>query len=129
MDQLNLDTTMSTAGSGVDKVGIAVGSRAHLEAEAIAKRHWVRNFLMRGFHLLVMIVAGGKIRDTQCGFKVSRQLPCEDLDTSKRNLHQEMQLQQLHRDLLWMDIGALPGLMALFGGGDVQICYKEHCCQ
>jgi hypothetical protein len=26
----------------------------------------------QGFHLLVMLVAGGKIRDTQCGFKVGQ---------------------------------------------------------
>ena len=49
---------------------MAVGSRAHLESEAIAQRHWVRNLLMRGFHLLVVMVAGSRVRDTQCGFKV-----------------------------------------------------------
>lgn len=49
---------------------MVVGSRAHLEEAAIAKRHWFRNFLMRGFHLLVLLVAGGAVRDTQCGFKV-----------------------------------------------------------
>lgn len=52
-------------------LGMAVGSRSHLENEALAKRSWYRNFLMRGFHLLVLSVAGGAIRDTQCGFKVS----------------------------------------------------------
>lgn len=61
-------------------VAMAVGSRAHLEADALARRHWFRNFLMRGFHLLVMFVAGGAVRDTQCGFKVclllhARRLP------------------------------------------------------
>ena len=29
-----------------------------------------RNLLMRGFHLLVMMVIGDKVKDTQCGFKV-----------------------------------------------------------
>ena len=58
------------AGSGSEALGVVVGSRAHLEKDAIAKRHWIRNFLMRGFHLLVLLVAGGAIRDTQCGFKV-----------------------------------------------------------
>ena len=52
-------------------LGMAVGSRSHLENEALAKRSWYRNFLMRGFHLLVLSVAGGAVRDTQCGFKVS----------------------------------------------------------
>lgn len=51
---------------------MAVGSRAHLEADALARRHWFRNFLMRGFHLLVMFVAGGTVRDSQCGFKACR---------------------------------------------------------
>ena len=34
------------------------------------KRSKLRNFLTWGFHLLVMLVAGGRVRDTQCGFKV-----------------------------------------------------------
>lgn len=53
-----------------EALGVAVGSRAHLEAAAIAKRHWYRNILMHGFHLIVVLVAGGAVRDTQCGFKV-----------------------------------------------------------
>ena len=36
----------------------------------MAKRSVLRNFLMHGFHLLVMMVVGNQIRDTQCGFKV-----------------------------------------------------------
>ena len=58
------------AGSKDGAGGMVVGSRAHLEDAAIATRHWYRNFLMRGFHLLVLFVAGGSVRDTQCGFKV-----------------------------------------------------------
>ena len=46
------------------------GSRAHLEKAAAAQRSKLRNFLTWGFHLLVTLVAGGRIRDTQCGFKV-----------------------------------------------------------
>ena len=49
---------------------MAVGSRAHLQAAATAKRSWYRNLLMRGFHLLVVLVAGSSVKDTQCGFKV-----------------------------------------------------------
>lgn len=52
-------------------MGMAVGSRAHLEKDAVAKRTAARNFLMHGFHLLVVAVAGPAVRDTQCGFKVS----------------------------------------------------------
>jgi hypothetical protein len=50
---------------------MAVGSRAHLESAAVAKRTWLRNFLMHGFHMLVTFVAGHAVKDTQCGFKVS----------------------------------------------------------
>ena len=58
------------AGRAEGDWGLAVGSRAHLEKEALAKRSWARNFLMRGFHVLVLVVSGGAVRDTQCGFKV-----------------------------------------------------------
>lgn len=57
----------------VDETGgaaVAVGSRAHLEAVAISRRAWYRNFLMHGFHFVVLLVAGGAVKDTQCGFKV-----------------------------------------------------------
>ena len=53
-----------------EKLGMAVGSRAHLEAEAIAHRSWHRNLLMHGFHFVVLLVAGSAVKDTQCGFKV-----------------------------------------------------------
>ncbi|ONK76921.1 uncharacterized protein A4U43_C02F1270 [Asparagus officinalis] len=43
------------------------GSRAHLEKEALATRKWYRNFLMKGFHLVVLMAAGPGIRDTQVG--------------------------------------------------------------
>lgn len=52
-------------------LGMSVGSRAHLESAAVAKRTFIRNFLMHGFHLLVTFVAGHAVKDTQCGFKVS----------------------------------------------------------
>lgn len=53
-------------------LGIAVGSRAHLhEQDSTAKRKWYRVVLMQGFHLLVsMVIGGGGIKDTQCGFKL-----------------------------------------------------------
>jgi len=51
-------------------LGMAVGSRAHLEKSAVAKRTWLRNFLMHGFHMLVTFVAGHAVKDTQCGFKM-----------------------------------------------------------
>eukprot|EP00955_Chlamydomonas_euryale_P117234 366462-Chlamydomonas_euryale.AAC.19 len=51
-------------------MGVVYGSRSHLEKAAMARRSRLRNVLTWGFHLCVMIVAGGRIRDTQCGFKL-----------------------------------------------------------
>jgi dolichyl-phosphate beta-glucosyltransferase len=39
-------------------VGAALGSRAHLQARAVAQRTPLRNALMHGFHLLVRLAAG-----------------------------------------------------------------------
>lgn len=52
------------------KLGTSFGSRAHLEKAALAKRAFHRNILTHGFHLLVSLVVGNKIKDTQCGFKL-----------------------------------------------------------
>ena len=57
---------------------VAVGSRAHLVGSpAVVNRSAIRNFLMRGFHLLIWLftpAATSTIKDTQCGFKMfSRQ--------------------------------------------------------
>mmetsp|Transcript_9282 Transcript_9282/g.13929 ORF Transcript_9282/g.13929 Transcript_9282/m.13929 type:complete len:312 (+) Transcript_9282:92-1027(+) len=51
-------------------MGVVVGSRAHMQEEATAKRKWYRSILMHGFHLLVYILAVKTIKDTQCGFKL-----------------------------------------------------------
>ncbi|GAB6022815.1 dolichyl-phosphate beta-glucosyltransferase [Chamberlinius hualienensis] len=51
-------------------LAIIVGSRAHLEEEAIASRSAFRTFLMHGFHFLVWLLCVRSIRDTQCGFKL-----------------------------------------------------------
>jgi len=50
--------------------GIAVGSRAHLQKNAVAKRKWYRNLLMYGFHFVVWMLCVRNVRDTQCGFKL-----------------------------------------------------------
>lgn len=52
------------------RLGISVGSRAHLEDEAVASRSFFRTILMYGFHFLVWLFAVRSIRDTQCGFKL-----------------------------------------------------------
>ncbi|KAL3338141.1 hypothetical protein AABB24_030347 [Solanum stoloniferum] len=48
-----------------DVPAAAFGSRAHLEEKALATRKWYRNFLMIGFHIVVVLAAGSGIRDTQ----------------------------------------------------------------
>lgn len=49
---------------------IVIGSRAHLEKDAIASRSLFRTILMHGFHFLVWLFAVRGIKDTQCGFKL-----------------------------------------------------------
>jgi dolichyl-phosphate beta-glucosyltransferase len=49
---------------------VAIGSRAHMEEEAIASRSLFRTILMKGFHFLVWTCCVRTIRDTQCGFKM-----------------------------------------------------------
>jgi dolichyl-phosphate beta-glucosyltransferase len=61
--------TSSSSPQKASDVEIAVfGSRAHLEKQALATRKWYRNFLMKGFHLVVLLTAGPGIRDTQVCF-------------------------------------------------------------
>ncbi|KAG8194953.1 hypothetical protein JTE90_021414 [Oedothorax gibbosus] len=56
--------------SAVNKNSVVIGSRAHLEQEAIASRTFFRTILMYGFHFLVWFFAVRTVRDTQCGFKM-----------------------------------------------------------
>ncbi|KAF5397141.1 Dolichyl-phosphate beta-D-mannosyltransferase [Paragonimus heterotremus] len=51
-------------------MSVICGSRAHMEAEAIVKRHFLRNLLMYGFKLCVWLLCVRGVRDTQCGFKL-----------------------------------------------------------
>jgi dolichyl-phosphate beta-glucosyltransferase len=62
----------------------AVGSRAHLEQAALAQRSRLRNFLMHGFHMLVVAVAGSAVKDTQCGFKMFSRHAAALLYTNQR---------------------------------------------
>eukprot|EP00903_Cladosiphon_okamuranus_P014218 g13209.t1 len=52
------------------KHGMVVGSRAHMEGEAVAKRALHRTILMFVFHWCVSVLCTRKIKDTQCGFKL-----------------------------------------------------------
>jgi len=77
--------TSSGSPQKASDVEIAVfGSRAHLEKQALATRKWYRNFLMKGFHLVVLLTAGPGIRDTQCGFKMFTRAAARKLFTNIR---------------------------------------------
>ncbi|XGW02185.1 hypothetical protein V3C99_014324 [Haemonchus contortus] len=67
-----LERSLMRISRGLDETFpvVAVGSRAHLEAEAVATRSLFRNILMHGFHLLVYLFSSRTVRDTQCGFKL-----------------------------------------------------------
>lgn len=58
---------------------IVIGSRAHLQEEAIATRSTFRTILMHGFHFLVWLFAVRDIRDTQCGFKLFTRSAAQNL--------------------------------------------------
>lgn len=50
---------------------IVLGSRAHMvTSPAVVKRSFLRNFLMRSFHIYLSILGISSIKDTQCGFKL-----------------------------------------------------------
>jgi len=57
-------STLSTAQSD-DDYGVVVGSRAHLEDDAVAQRSFFRTVLMYGFHFAVAVLCVRGIRDTQ----------------------------------------------------------------
>lgn len=60
-------------------VGVAIGSRAHLQDESVIKRSLIRTILMKGFHSLLAVFISTKIRDTQCGFKLFTQTAAKKL--------------------------------------------------
>ncbi|XVF83681.1 hypothetical protein PTKIN_Ptkin16aG0510000 [Pterospermum kingtungense] len=79
-DSASSDTTFRISDIPI----VAFGSRAHLEEKALATRKWYRNFLMKGFHLVVLLAAGPGIRDTQCGFKMFTRSAARKLFTNIR---------------------------------------------
>ncbi|GJQ84728.1 hypothetical protein Trydic_g21133 [Trypoxylus dichotomus] len=66
LDLLHIDDKHSVE----DQLAISIGSRAHLQDEAIASRSFFRTVLMHGFHFLVWFFTVKGIKDTQCGFKL-----------------------------------------------------------
>ncbi|KVI06943.1 Glycosyl transferase, family 2 [Cynara cardunculus var. scolymus] len=59
---------------------VAFGSRAHLEKKALATRKWYRNFLMKGFHVIVLLAAGRGVRDTQLFTNIRLKRWCFDVE-------------------------------------------------
>ncbi|KAL4511861.1 hypothetical protein ABPG72_012706 [Tetrahymena utriculariae] len=51
-------------------LGIAVGSRSHLDKESVAKRKFYRKILASVSNFIVQVICGVKLNDTQCGFKL-----------------------------------------------------------
>ncbi|XP_059628126.1 uncharacterized protein LOC132270925 isoform X2 [Cornus florida] len=79
------ESAASDSSSRVSDIPVAAfGSRAHLEEKALATRKWYRNFLMKGFHVVVLLTAGSGIRDTQCGFKMFTRAAARKLFTNIR---------------------------------------------
>lgn len=66
----NLEKAMDGIAKDYSVPAVVVGSRAHLQEEAVAERSFFRNILMYGFHLLVYVLCVRGIKDTQCGFKL-----------------------------------------------------------
>lgn len=65
---------------------VVVGSRHHLEQEAIAQRTFFRNLLMWVFHFMVLFLCNIRVKDTQCGFKLFTRASAQLLFT---NMHIE----------------------------------------
>lgn len=64
---------------------VAIGSRAHMEEEAIANRSLFRTVLMKGFHFLVWTCCVRTVKDTQCGFKMFNRQAAQILFNSYHN--------------------------------------------
>jgi len=67
-DYARLDESLRTVEQG--GMGVAIGSRAHLEEKSIAQRAFHRTVLMWGMHVCVSVLCTTKVKDTQCGFKL-----------------------------------------------------------
>lgn len=70
LDKLEAELNRIIGTDNWQKEAIAIGSRAHLQDEAVASRSFFRTILMHGFHMLVWTFAVRGISDTQCGFKL-----------------------------------------------------------
>lgn len=69
-DLIHVEAGLDDFHGGKDGMAVSVGSRAHLQDDAVAQRSLFRNILMYGFHFVVWLLAVRGIKDTQCGFKL-----------------------------------------------------------
>ncbi|KAG5533408.1 hypothetical protein RHGRI_027544 [Rhododendron griersonianum] len=65
-------------------VKLMVAKYNNVQLHFMFQRKWYRNFLMKGFHLVVLLAAGPGIRDTQCGFKMFTRAAARKLFTNIR---------------------------------------------
>lgn len=79
LDKLEIEMRNLTPVDEWENPAIVIGSRSHLEAEAIATQSTLRTILMRGYHFLVWLFAVRGIRDTQCGFKLFTRSAAQNL--------------------------------------------------
>ncbi|XP_054168904.1 dolichyl-phosphate beta-glucosyltransferase-like [Oppia nitens] len=70
LESFMLANSSRESGGSNGRPVIAIGSRAHLQSDAVATRSLFRTILMYGFHLGVWLLAVRSVRDTQCGFKL-----------------------------------------------------------
>ena len=107
--------TTSTCGGDPLPPLFVLGSRAHLQNDAMAKRTAVRNVLMHGFHALVTLVVGNQIRDTQCGFKLMTRKAAQMIVPQQRlqrwafdvelvKIAQTLQVPMKEEQVVWTEI-------------------------
>ncbi|KAJ9091197.1 hypothetical protein QFC19_009193 [Naganishia cerealis] len=71
MDELVATETGSGKAAAAASHAIVVGSRAHMvNSDAVVQRSFLRNLLMRAFHIFLRTLGVRGVKDTQCGFKV-----------------------------------------------------------
>ena len=114
-DVAKLEAALRTllAQPGSNGHGIAVGSRKHLQSDAVATRKWYRNVLMYGFHFLVSSLTGiSHIKDTQCGFKLFTRPTAQYLF-----VNQHLRRWCFDVELLFLSVQAARGAPAAAAGG------------
>lgn len=71
-----LERVLAIAKGGVD---VVIGSRALSDSDIRARQPTMREFMGRGFNVIVRTLLLGGIRDTQCGFKLFNRRAAQDV--------------------------------------------------